>query len=432
MQDAAADVLLWCLSGDLRPGRLPPGGAGVSWQEVTGLACAQGVAPLFHKAVQNEGISSGIPPGVLAQTKRHYLATVAMNARLYRELRLVAAAFGERGIRPVALKGAHLAEAVYGDIGLRPMCDLDLLVECKDMPQAEKAMREVGYLPFLPHDLLWYQQEHFHLPYHKGAVSVELHWNLARPGQRLAGELEGILQRRHPCRLAGCDVDVMAPHDLLAYLCVHAACQHRFLQALRPLCDIAQCLRRLTGEIDWDCLSSLAQRARLGRPIGTCVLLAHRMLRAPLCSARYREMERLALPPEQLETIEQYILRGQDANRNLPEALRQAALARGAGNRILAVLRSLVPPIREMRRIYRLPPRSVRTPLYYAYRPLDLIHRKGRSLARLVLESASTKGALSHLRDQARIDEWMDQDETADGPAALEETRHLHGKQTMP
>ena len=82
-----------------------------------------------------------------------------------------------RGLDVVPLKGAVLAEAVYGDIGARQSSDIDLLVRLADLPQAVEVAEQLGWrepellrkagIPSLHRELF-----HAELP------PLELHWRV--------------------------------------------------------------------------------------------------------------------------------------------------------------------------------------------------------------------------------------------------------------
>jgi hypothetical protein len=90
------------------------------------------------------------------------------------------AALGEAGIRSTPLKGPLLGETLYGDAGVRPSSDIDLLVAPEQLRAAVAVVRELGYeeptdhvdrhdLPLLHFKLLHTRRE---LP------PVELHWRV--------------------------------------------------------------------------------------------------------------------------------------------------------------------------------------------------------------------------------------------------------------
>jgi len=82
----------------------------------------------------------------------------------------------------IVLKGAYLAEAVYGDVALRPMCDTDLMVPRAELPRAQAVLLDMGGVQQQPagNELLW--REHHHpRPVVLRDLSIELHWTITDP-----------------------------------------------------------------------------------------------------------------------------------------------------------------------------------------------------------------------------------------------------------
>ncbi len=91
-------------------------------------------------------------PARHAENRQQYQFVLAKNTRLFHALGEILIAFNKNSIQTLVLKGPFLAEHVYGNIGLRPMSDLDILIhqsdstsvqvilESKDILQANKAM----------------------------------------------------------------------------------------------------------------------------------------------------------------------------------------------------------------------------------------------------------------------------------------------------
>ena len=104
------------------------------------------------------------------RARQHGLLNHGVTARL-------ALALGDIGIAAVPLKGAVLADAVYGDIGARQSSDIDLLVARADLDRAVEAAERQGWrepellkaggLPRLHREL-----------FHESLPPLELHWRV--------------------------------------------------------------------------------------------------------------------------------------------------------------------------------------------------------------------------------------------------------------
>ncbi|MFB0526462.1 MAG: nucleotidyltransferase family protein, partial [bacterium] len=72
----------------------------------------------------------------------------------------------------------HLAEVVYGDIALRRMADMDLLVKKGDLSRVEEKLLEIGYTPHEDNAQFAEDCSHFvYLPPPE-SLPVEVHWNI--------------------------------------------------------------------------------------------------------------------------------------------------------------------------------------------------------------------------------------------------------------
>lgn len=144
----------------------------------------------------------------------------------------VAKAFAGEGIRLVPLKGAILAEALYGDLGARDSSDLDLLVAPEHLDRAVTLLKALGWLE---HD--FGEEPAGQLPvlhrelYHPGLPPVEVHWRVHWYEASFAREAFG--------RAAATDAGWLRlqPADELAFLLLFLA--RDGLTGLRQALDVA-------------------------------------------------------------------------------------------------------------------------------------------------------------------------------------------------
>jgi hypothetical protein len=186
------------------------------------------------------------------------------------------------GVPVIVLKGAALAETVYGSLALRPMSDLDLLVHHEHVPLMAQVLEREGYA--LSSQLLppaYYQHNHFHLPYRgrQGEVLVEVHWQLQETLGVQQPDLAEIWRGAVPARVAGVETLVMGCEELLLYLCLHLqkhGYYNRYLRT-RPdaaayilhghgtnrllwFCDVWEVVQRYQAELDWPRVVAKARR----------------------------------------------------------------------------------------------------------------------------------------------------------------------------
>jgi hypothetical protein len=101
----------------------------------------------------------------------------------------VAETLDRDGIRALPLKGPLLAERLYGDPGLRPSEDIDVLVPVADLERAGRSLGELGYLR--AGDRGGAEPPTLHHTYVSPAdlPAVDLHWRIHWYEQRFAPEM---------------------------------------------------------------------------------------------------------------------------------------------------------------------------------------------------------------------------------------------------
>lgn len=151
----------------------------VDFDVLTSLAMEQLLLPLAAHRLEESC------PGLAPDGFREAAARQARQARFRGTLHQTLAAslvarLEDAGIRAVPLKGPLLAEALYGDPGLRPSGDLDILVDPAQLDAAVDVVMANGYGPTT--DLVW--QEGLPLLHHglpperPDLPPVDLHWRI--------------------------------------------------------------------------------------------------------------------------------------------------------------------------------------------------------------------------------------------------------------
>ena len=235
----------------------------VDWDRLLGRAERLGVAALVRTALMKHADSASVPPEVLRRLDQVYYQQAVRNALLGASLEAVLASLSRYGVPVIVLKGVSLAELVYGNIALRPMKDLDVLVQPRDLDLAERLVRQLGYVPddwWRPAE--WYRRHHHHLvPYRArdGSSILELHHHIFPPDAGVRVPIEDLWQRARLAGLGSGQALVLAPADLLLHLSVGLAAVEHFGGGLRTLCDIAAVIKRYGAEVDWACLLESAR-----------------------------------------------------------------------------------------------------------------------------------------------------------------------------
>ncbi|HXZ20314.1 MAG TPA: nucleotidyltransferase family protein [Candidatus Acidoferrales bacterium] len=252
--DLARELLSLCTASS-RAGEASFASAGANasqdWEALIRLAVEQGVAPLL--AVRTRHLRLPVP--VRERLESIYSLNSLRNLRLAAEESRISAALTAAGLRHWPLKGPGLSERLYGDIGVRQVSDLDLLVEPANLARADALLADLGYARQTSGKIesLAGAQELLYVRNTNPAFYLDLH-------QRLLPYV-----RRDPLA-ARVFASGMTKENLLLYLCANQI-THRFAR-LRYLCDVAAFLEREGGGVEWNAFLGAARRMPWGPGVG--------------------------------------------------------------------------------------------------------------------------------------------------------------------
>jgi len=240
----ADEVLCGLIRGDA--GRPGPGSTEAlssgDWQDIVRRARALKVAPYLHGRLWAAPPGGNeVPEDAAARLRRDYLLNAGRNARLFHELGGLLDRLNREGIRVIVLKGGHLAHEVYGNIGLRTMSDLDLLVRTEDLDRGLRCMEAAGCLSGT------------------SGVNLDVQTTISYTIAGLSVPVEDLLERARPFSVAGREAWGLCPEDLLLHLVLHLAVSDLFgISGLRGLCDIRETVARVGPELDWEAVAARA------------------------------------------------------------------------------------------------------------------------------------------------------------------------------
>lgn len=238
------------------------------WDAVESLAVAERVAPLLYHSTRRHRI---LPDKLLDLCHQIYTETGLQNALRLNELASLLSGLSAEGIDVILLKGAALAERVYGNIALRPMCDIDLLVRKADVRQALALLQDAGYRvggsEVAPETKLEFENEVLLQNPDRPDWVVELHWSLFDSPYYQAYLSEDILwAAAEPAVIEGSAVYVLSPEHELLHLSGHLMLHHRGA-GLLWWNDVAECLHHYGSGLDWDEALSNAETLNLVKPL---------------------------------------------------------------------------------------------------------------------------------------------------------------------
>lgn len=376
-----------------------------AWSAIIEEAFRHRVAQLLYARLRDR--PDLVPSQVLARLRDFFARSALRTALNLRELATVSALLAERGIDVVALKGACLALDVYAEPVLRPMADLDVLVRHAQLRAAERALLEAGWRSAPRADAAQRETTYHHLaPLERaGGATVEIHWTIERPSSPFHIDIEALWRRARPSR-GQPGVLVPAAEDLLLHLALHLAYHHRFERAaLKQLCDVAAIADRFGDTIDWGLLARTARDSRAEPFVRLTLRLAQQLLGAPIPADAIARLAPAAGEDATLKAACNYIV--------TPPAPMPSAYTRLAKRRTLAAkaklaLEAAFPGRAVLTAVHGLEPGSRRWLLHAAVRPFELLVRRGRLAAGILLRARALRPALRREADRRRVYDWVD------------------------
>jgi hypothetical protein len=376
------------------------------WERFSECIRQNGIGPMVYHSIQRSGLAGMIPLITLLELKCAYYGNAARNELLYCELREVLRALKTAGTAVIVLKGAALAETVYGNRALRWMSDIDLLVRKEELSCAEDRLAAIGYvLEQHQQSKEWLKQHYYHLVFRrKGGVPIEVHWHLDRPNRAFSIDLDGIWKRAVPATIAGVEALVLSPEDLLPYLCHHTACHHVLDGGLRTLCDIAETTQRYCQQIEWDEVTKHAREWRIERYVYLTLRLAKELLEAAVPDSVLD-----ALKPERFD--EQLFAWAREKTLTAKEA---SPISRNfaefwKGSWIKAKLPLLLRAFsaEAIARNYPVSPGSMRVFSYYPARLRDLLGQYRLAIGTLVRRDPYLTAVVERAYRTSRLEDWL-------------------------
>ena len=258
MREPAGRFLTACIAAvdgrELTPDVLPGSRAG--WKRALRLAASLALGPLVYDRLRRMPTSPSVPAPVWRRLQLLFHSSGLRMARFRAELGRVLRALRRVDVPVIALKGAAFAEAVWGNLAVRPMGDVDLMVPDEELVSAQEVLVGLGYVPIRTRRSPgWYRDRHHHLvPLHDPAtgVVVEIHRNIAAPSDSFELDAREFWRRARAQAVAGVEVLALSPADTVIHLCLHTAADDPFVGKARSVADLVQIIGDEGHPLAWD------------------------------------------------------------------------------------------------------------------------------------------------------------------------------------
>lgn len=257
--------LMGLLTDAATPGLAPPPDDAARWALLIEEAEAESLLPFLARWL-NASAENRNTFALAVGRIRPILATIAArNLVLAEELtRLLRRLRAER-LPCIPFRGPALAEYLYGDVTLRTMSDLDILVPRNRLSDVGGILAGLGYreIDRRPGFARAYSYTLEFVKESPPRVCVEPHWTIAYPPFADLVDMDAVWQRAVPGTVGGVDTLLLSRTDLLLHLCFHLI--HKGEQA--PLLwwyELDLVIRKEPDSLDWTQVLHIARQTGQG------------------------------------------------------------------------------------------------------------------------------------------------------------------------
>ncbi len=158
----------------------------------------------------------------------------------------------------VLLKGISLCEQYYPEPYLRPMRDLDFLVEEAELPRVEALLATLGYRQHSSQPAEWYAAHHHSMPFYhpRRGIWVEVHRGLVPQRERRRSgrvfSLDTIRAQLRPSVFRGRAVTRLSDELQIPYIASHWARDFKTVGGMIALLDIIYLLENTKDTLHWE------------------------------------------------------------------------------------------------------------------------------------------------------------------------------------
>jgi hypothetical protein len=267
-----------CLSSYWKPANLSLAAewyqtAGFDWSPVVSMAQQDLVSPLMYRCLRE---ASNVPLEVVQGFQADYLWWGQRNLLFFHELRKLLQFLRDNDVPVILLKGVALAEELYGNIALRPLRDLDILVHVEHRFSLVELLQPLNYQidEIEVHDAATFEYEN-ELKFIKPGspeTYLDLHWSLldSMYYQHVL-DTDWFWKTAVPVRVEDTETSVLGTEAQILHLCSHLVIHHHN-KGLLWFHDIALLLQTYKAEINWDLLLEQAVRYDLVWPLQKTIM----------------------------------------------------------------------------------------------------------------------------------------------------------------
>lgn len=277
-------------------GHPPPAMSGLD-ERLVRWAIETGVGPLLARAVADDADTATSPLWPLVEGAT--LTARFLTGELIDAMTDILDACRGEVQPPVLLKGISLCEQHYPEPHLRPMRDIDVLMEEDAIPAVESSLRRLGYRQWSGRPRTFYDGHHHSSPFvhpHTG-VWVDVHRALFASGGELGSDRTfsraNLQTQLRWSEFRGRPVRRLSDELQVVHLACHWARGLRAVGGMVAMADIA-CLSRSNPALDWARILEWTDASPAARYV--CLLLTY-LVKHRIVDIRPPIVERLTAMP---------------------------------------------------------------------------------------------------------------------------------------
>lgn len=247
----------------------------IDWQHFVQLAAQHQVTSLIYHNLATT-CSDAIPLNIKTYLHQQFQINAQRNLFTTSELIKIYKLFQVNNIFVIPFKGTTLATIAYKNLAFRSSCDIDLLIDKKNILLATKLLKSLGYEvtksaatvknnpdlrygPFLQSEP---NQKGYDFINRDKIIAIDLQWSLTTKAQHhyFSLDFEQIQKKLAEVSLAGIKLPQFAPETMLLFLCFHGS-KHCW-QSLKWVCDLAEFIGA-HPKLDWQAIEVQAHEMKL-------------------------------------------------------------------------------------------------------------------------------------------------------------------------
>jgi hypothetical protein len=261
------------------------------------LVRRQGLSAFFHTYLSQNRLALEIPQQLRESWKKDAGLVALQNTLIEKEGQAIFSFLHQQGINYCLLKGFVYAEEIYGSRYIRPISDLDILINKNDYPQVKAYLLQQGFrFIIMPEfggcpEQKWIEiqeeiNNEMHLCKNVGVLTifVDLHWGTANlktensPLENLFKlSVDNWLQHTTTFLLGETEIKCLDPTMHFIHAVFHFAYGHQFA-GVKWYLDICRLSYFMNDKINWNLVSTIVDRPGCRRLFNITRQLAAEMI----------------------------------------------------------------------------------------------------------------------------------------------------------